>query len=126
MRCADTAPGPDSERPLSKPGRQQARDLGKRLGTVGATTLLVVAGECVVGGSIAAERGRHEGARQQLGATERRVDALARERVEEVGRICGAGTDCGGCQGAIEDLLEREAPSVSSCERRHLSVIRAA
>jgi bacterioferritin-associated ferredoxin len=46
--------------------------------------------------------------------------------VEEVGRICGAGTDCGGCQGAIEDLLEREAPSVSSCERRHLSVIRAA
>jgi 8-oxo-dGTP diphosphatase len=33
-------PGPDCERPLSKPGRQQAHRLGKRLGEVGATTLV--------------------------------------------------------------------------------------
>lgn len=46
--------------------------------------------------------------------------------VEEVGRICGAGTDCGGCQGTIEDILDRDAPSVSACERRQLPVIRAA
>ncbi len=46
--------------------------------------------------------------------------------VEEVGRVCGAGTDCGGCQGAIEDILDGESPSVSSCERRQLPVIRAA
>jgi broad specificity phosphatase PhoE len=32
--------GPDSERPLSKAGLQQAHKLGKRLGAVGATTLV--------------------------------------------------------------------------------------
>jgi 8-oxo-dGTP diphosphatase len=32
--------GPDSERPLSKAGRQQAHKLGKRLGAVGVTTLV--------------------------------------------------------------------------------------
>ena len=46
--------------------------------------------------------------------------------VDEVGRACGAGTDCGGCHGAIEDLLEQEAPAVASCGRRSLPVIRAA
>ena len=39
-RSTWSGPGPDSQRPLSKPGRQQARDLVKRLGAVGATTLL--------------------------------------------------------------------------------------
>jgi 8-oxo-dGTP diphosphatase len=35
-----SGPGPDSERPLSKPGRRQARELGTRLGEVGATMLV--------------------------------------------------------------------------------------
>jgi bacterioferritin-associated ferredoxin len=26
---------------------------------------------------------------------------------EEVGRMCGAGTSCGGCHAAMEDLLDR-------------------
>ena len=46
--------------------------------------------------------------------------------IDEVGRACGAGTDCGGCHSAIEDLLEHEAPNMASCERRSLPVIRAA
>lgn len=28
----------------------------------------------------------------------------------EVGRVCGAGTRCGGCQPLIEALVEEEAP----------------
>lgn len=48
--------------------------------------------------------------------------------VEEIGRACGAGTDCGGCEGTIEDLIEQEAgvPGVASCQHRSLPVIRAA
>jgi NAD(P)H-nitrite reductase large subunit len=47
--------------------------------------------------------------------------------VDQIGRACGAGTDCGGCEGAIEDLVEQELGSaVTSCGRRALPVIRAA
>ncbi len=41
--------------------------------------------------------------------------------VAEVGRGCGAGTDCGGCHCEIEELLERAA-----CDRsgtHHLPVV---
>jgi bacterioferritin-associated ferredoxin len=57
--------------------------------------------------------------------TVRQVIGEGAMTVEEVGRACGAGTDCGGCQGAIEDLIDREV-TVASCERRSLPVIRAA
>lgn len=59
-------------------------------------------------------------------STVRRAIGEGAMSVEDVGRACGAGTDCGGCQGAIEDLLASEVPQVASCERRSLPVIRAA
>jgi bacterioferritin-associated ferredoxin len=45
--------------------------------------------------------------------------------VSEVGVACGAGTDCGGCQGTIEDIVEEElsAPGVAACGARHLPVL---
>ena len=48
--------------------------------------------------------------------------------VDDIGRACGAGTDCGGCEGAIEDIVEQEIGSaaLASCPRRSLPVIRAA
>jgi bacterioferritin-associated ferredoxin len=48
--------------------------------------------------------------------------------VDEIGRACGAGTDCGGCQSSIEDIVEQElgAPGVTGCQHRSLPVIRAA
>ncbi|MDB4930501.1 MAG: (2Fe-2S)-binding protein [Myxococcaceae bacterium] len=33
------------------------------------------------------------------------------ESVDAVGEACGAGTDCGACRDAIEDLIEETAPS---------------
>ena len=48
--------------------------------------------------------------------------------VDEIGRACGAGTDCGGCHGTIEDLVDEEVgvPGLAACPRRSLPVIRAA
>lgn len=53
----------------------------------------------------------------------RRAIADGASSVEEVGMACGAGTDCGGCQGAIEDILEEERPGVAACGARHLPVV---
>lgn len=55
----------------------------------------------------------------------RRAIADGATTVEDVGRACGAGTDCGGCEGMIEDLLEEAGPSVAPCGRR-LPVVQAA
>jgi bacterioferritin-associated ferredoxin len=41
------------------------------------------------------------------------------ESVAEVGRMCGAGTGCGGCQPAIDAVIEQEAP-VAACRTRSL------
>jgi bacterioferritin-associated ferredoxin len=41
--------------------------------------------------------------------------------IEEIGRACGAGTDCGGCHCDLEERLERAA-----CDRsgtHHLTVV---
>jgi bacterioferritin-associated ferredoxin len=49
--------------------------------------------------------------------------------VEEIGAACGAGTDCGGCEGALENILEEElgpAGLAAAGGRRSLPVIRAA
>jgi bacterioferritin-associated ferredoxin len=43
------------------------------------------------------------------GVSERAVRASIREgarTLQQVGRACGAGTDCGACRGAVRDLLE--------------------
>jgi bacterioferritin-associated ferredoxin len=48
-----------------------------------------------------------------VGVTERRIRLIAlsggctRERVAE---MCGAGTCCGGCQPAIDEIIEQEQP----------------
>jgi bacterioferritin-associated ferredoxin len=42
------------------------------------------------------------------GVSERKLQdviAAGAESVESVGRACGAGTDCGTCQGSIEELI---------------------
>jgi bacterioferritin-associated ferredoxin len=38
--------------------------------------------------------------------------------VDAVGAACGAGTDCGACQGAIEDLLEEHLSADSEARPR--------
>lgn len=45
------------------------------------------------------------------------------DSVEAVGSACGAGTDCGGCTGQIEDMVE-EVHGSEGC-RRHLRVVAA-
>ena len=43
------------------------------------------------------------------GVSDRRIHAeasLGAGDAEEIGRRCGAGTDCGGCYALIEDILE--------------------
>jgi bacterioferritin-associated ferredoxin len=48
------------------------------------------------------------------------------ETLEEIGRRCGAGTECGGCRCELEDMLE-QAECDRSCMRRsgehHLPVL---
>ena len=48
--------------------------------------------------------------------TERTVRSLIRSGAdsrESIARSCGAGTDCGGCRGAIDEMLEDEADARS-------------
>lgn len=47
------------------------------------------------------------------------------DSVEAVGHACGAGTDCGGCTGHIEDMVEEVHGCEQPCGRR-LPVVRAA
>jgi len=49
-------------------------------------------------------------------STVRRVIDEGALTTDEVGRACGAGTDCGGCRGAIDDLLDDA--SGPACGRR--------
>ncbi len=41
--------------------------------------------------------------------------------VDDVGRACGAGGDCGACRGEIADMIEHhgEARAARPCERAH-------
>ena len=55
--------------------------------------------------------------------TVRDVVAEGASTVEEVGMACTAGTDCGGCHGCIEDIIEEEQQASG---RRMLPVVRAA
>lgn len=41
--------------------------------------------------------------------------------VGDVGRACGAGTDCGSCQGMIDELIEEERESAGV--HLHLQVL---
>lgn len=44
-----------------------------------------------------------------FGINDRRIAAeagLGAADIDDIGRRCGAGTDCGGCYDAIEDILE--------------------
>jgi bacterioferritin-associated ferredoxin len=62
------------------------------------------------------------------GVSDRTVKACIREgadTVSEVGRACGAGTDCGSCRGMIRDLLE-EHEEEAAAARVHLPVMAAA
>ncbi len=58
----------------------------------------------------------------------RAVRAGARS-VEAVGEACGAGTDCGGCRGVIDDILDEatdeRAVSVGHGARVRLSMVPA-
>jgi bacterioferritin-associated ferredoxin len=59
----------------------------------------------------------------------RRAIADGHTSVDAIGSACGAGTDCGGCHGAIEDIVEEHVgPGVAAASesRRSLPVIRAA
>jgi len=40
--------------------------------------------------------------------------------VDEVGRMCGAGTGCGGCKPLVEKLVEREAPAVAVAKQQSM------
>lgn len=51
------------------------------------------------------------------------VDNGARS-VEDIGRVCGAGTGCGACKTAIAELIDQHCPSggdCGSCERGHMA-----
>ena len=49
-------------------------------------------------------------------STVRRVIDEGAMTSDDVGRACGAGTDCGGCRGAIDDLLDEACDR--ACGRR--------
>jgi bacterioferritin-associated ferredoxin len=44
------------------------------------------------------------------------IDRGART-LDEVGASCGAGTDCGGCRGEIESMLDEARDSASGARR---------
>ena len=62
--------------------------------------------------------------------TDREVDAAIREgarSLAEVSRACGAGTDCGCCQGVIEQRLERACSGAcADCPRQRPELASAA
>lgn len=43
------------------------------------------------------------------------IDEAAAEHLEEVGRRCGAGTDCGGCVATLEEILAGHCPGYARC-----------
>jgi bacterioferritin-associated ferredoxin len=50
------------------------------------------------------------------GVFDREIRAVVREgaqTLDQVGTACGAGADCGGCQAAVEEIIEGE------CAGRH-------
>jgi bacterioferritin-associated ferredoxin len=52
-----------------------------------------------------------------FGISDREVRRCAREGARdlvEVGRACGAGTGCGGCNPELESLVAKEAPCASA------------
>jgi bacterioferritin-associated ferredoxin len=64
------------------------------------------------------------------GVSDSTVRTVVREgatSLEEVGMACTAGTDCGGCRGCIEDLIDEELGAAHAASgRRLLPVVRAA
>lgn len=54
----------------------------------------------------------------------RRAIRAGARTVEAVGEACGAGTDCGGCRGVIDDFLEEHSDDERGAapSRVHLSV----
>jgi bacterioferritin-associated ferredoxin len=51
------------------------------------------------------------------GVTDRSIRKAVRDgaiSLEEVGRACGAGSSCGGCQNAVSDLIHVEAAQHTS------------
>jgi bacterioferritin-associated ferredoxin len=51
-----------------------------------------------------------------VGVTERRIRLIARSggcTRERVADMCGAGTCCGGCQPAIDNIIHEEQPAPS-------------
>lgn len=60
-------------------------------------------------------------------STIRNAVAQGATTVEEVGMACGAGTDCGGCRGCVEEIIEEELEAAAVAQgRRALPVVRAA
>ncbi len=46
-------------------------------------------------------------------STLRRIIEEGAASLDEVGRACGAGTDCGGCRGAIDEMVNE------ACDRAY-------
>jgi bacterioferritin-associated ferredoxin len=54
------------------------------------------------------------------GVSEQAIDSAVESgarTVEAVGRICGAGTDCGSCHEAIEELIDGTQLTRHACAR---------
>ncbi len=49
-------------------------------------------------------------------STLRRIIEEGAASLDEVGRACGAGTDCGGCRGAIDEMVDEACDR--ACARR--------
>ena len=63
------------------------------------------------------------------GVSERSVRACIRagaSTVPEVGKGCGAGTDCGACRGMIRDLIEEHEEEHAAASHRSLPVLQPA
>lgn len=53
----------------------------------------------------------------------RRVIRAGAHTVEAVGAACGAGTDCGGCRGTVDDLLDEELEALAELDDRSPSTL---
>jgi bacterioferritin-associated ferredoxin len=63
------------------------------------------------------------------GVSDRTVRACIRAgagTVHEVGKGCGAGTDCGACRSMIDDLIEEHAEEHSAASHRSLPMLQSA